>query len=227
MAFQILLVEDDVDLAATLIDYLEMENMQLDYMSNGPGGLESARRNRYDVIVLDVGLPKMDGLEVCDALRRDGIDTPLLMLTARDSLADKIAGFRAGTDDYLVKPFEMDELVVRLKSLARRRSGQSRRLAVADLVLDLERGRVQRDGRNLKLSPTGWILLEKLMRASPNVVSRRELADAVWGDDPPDSDSLKVHIHRLRREVETGFRRRLIRTVPGRGLALRGSDENG
>ena len=225
MAFQILLVEDDVDLAATLIDYLEMEDMQLDYMSNGAGGLEAARGNRYDVIVLDVSLPRMDGLEVCDALRSDGIDTPVLMLTARDSLTDKIAGFRAGTDDYLVKPFEMDELVVRLKSLARRRSGQSRRLVAAGLVLDLDRGRVQRDGRELKLSPTGWILLEKLMRASPNVVSRRELADAVWGDDPPDSDSLKVHIHRLRQEVETGFGRHLIRTVPGRGLALRGSDE--
>lgn len=226
MILQALLIEDDLDLAETLIDYLEIEDIQTDYMSNGAAGLAAAQRNRYDAVILDVGLPKLDGLDVCRRLRAEGVDTPVLMLTARDALSDKLAGFRAGTDDYLVKPFELDELVVRLRTLAKRRSGQISRLAVGGLVMDLEAGRAERDGQPLKISPTGWVLLEQLMRASPRVVDRHKLAKAVWGDDLPDSDSLKVHIHRLRQEVDSGFRQKLIQTVPGRGFALRASDEN-
>lgn len=221
MPLHVLVVEDDVDLAATIFEYLALEDMQPEHAMNGEAGLHLARQRRYDVIVLDVTMPRMDGLEVCHALRREGMDTPVLMLTARDALDDKLAGFNAGTDDYVVKPLDMAELVARIRSLASRRSGQSRVLKVADLVLDLDRREVSRAGRPLRLSPTGWRMLEALMRASPGVVSRGRLHEAVWGDEPPESNSLAVHLSRLRRAVDRGFATSLIETVPGHGVALR------
>ena len=225
MPLQVLVVEDDIDLAATIVEYLSLEDMQLEHAINGEAGLLFARMRRYDAIVLDVTMPRMNGLQVCQALRREGIDTPVLMLTARDALDDKLAGFNAGTDDYVVKPLDMAELVVRIQSLAKRRSGQSRVLKVADLVLDLDRRHASRAGRTLRLSPTGWRMLEVLMRASPDVVSRRRLQEAVWGDEPPESNSPAVHLSRLRRAVDGGFRTTLIETVPGHGVALRSPHE--
>lgn len=222
MTLMVLLVEDDLDLAATIHDFLDLEGISCDHASNGLAGLNLARAGRYDVLLLDIMLPRMDGLAVCTALREAGVDTPVLMLTARDTVADKVAGFRAGTDDYLVKPFALEELVVRVQALARRRSGQVRRLRVADLEIDIDQRRVWRDGRELQVSPTGWILLETLMRQSPRVVSRHQLAQAVWGDDPPDSNALKVHVHHLRQAIDRGFDRPLIETVPGHGFVVRG-----
>ena len=195
--------------------------MQLEHAINGEAGLRFARLRRYDAIVLDVTMPRRNGLEVCQALRREGIDAPVIMLTARDTLDDKLAGFNAGTDDYVVKPLDMAELAARIRSLSSRRSGQCRVLQVADLVLDLDRREVSRAGRTLRLSPTGWRMLEVLMRASPGVLSRRRLQEAVWGDEPPESNSLAVHLSRLRRDVDRGFRTSLIETVPGHGVALR------
>ena len=221
MAIQTLIVEDDLDLAGTITEYLALEGIESDHASNGPAGLTMARDRRYDVIVLDVGLPKLNGLEVCHALRCDGTPTPVLMLTARDTLDDKLAGFNAGTDDYVVKPFEFSELVARIRSLAHRRSGQVRRLCVGDLVMDLDQHQVTRAGDPLRLTPIGWKLLESLMRASPSVVSRVELVDMVWGDDPPDTNSLKVHLHRLRQDVDKAYSHAMVTTVPGRGVALR------
>ena len=226
MALQILIVEDDLDLAATLIDFLTLEGYQCDHAGNGVAGLGLAKSRRFDVIVLDIALPRMSGLSVCEALRADGIDSSVLMLTARDTLEDKLAGFVAGTDDYLVKPFELKELSARIGALAVRRSGQARRMQVADLEIDLEQRRVTRAGRECSVTPTGWTLLEALVRASPDVVSRDRLRDAVWGDEPPESNSLKVHLHRLRKDIDHGFDTRLIVTVPGHGVAIRGADEN-
>lgn len=225
MALQVLVVEDDIDLAATIVEYLSLEDMQPEHAVNGDAGLRFARLRRYDTIVLDVTMPRMNGLQVCHALRREGIDTPVLMLTARDALDDKLAGFNAGTDDYVVKPLDMAELVARIRSLAKRRSGQCRLLEVADLVLDLDRREVSRAGRTLHLSPTGWRMLEVLMRASPGVVSRGRLQEVVWGDEPPESNSLAVHLSRLRRDVDRGFPTSLIETVPGHGIALRAPHE--
>ena len=221
MSLQVLVVEDDLDLAATIVDYLALEDMQIEHALNGEAGLRFARARRYDVIVLDITMPRMNGLEVCQALRREGIDTPVIMLTARDTLDDKLAGFDAGTDDYAVKPLDLPELVARIRSLARRRSGQSRVLTVGDLVLDLDQREVTRGGQKLKVSPIGWRLLEALMRASPAVVSRRRLQEAVWGDEPPESNSLAVHLSRLRQDVDRDFAKHLIETVPGHGVALR------
>lgn len=225
MPLQVLVVEDDIDLAATIVDYLSLEDMQLEHAINGEAGLRFARLRRYDVILLDVTMPRMNGLQVCLALRREGIDTPVIMLTARDALDDKLAGFNAGTDDYVVKPLDMAELVARVRSLAKRRSGQCRVLTIADLVLDLDRREVSRAGRTLRLSPTGWRMLEVLMRASPDVVSRRRLQEVVWGDEPPESNSLAVHLSRLRRDVDRGFRTSLIETLPGHGVSLRSPHE--
>jgi DNA-binding response OmpR family regulator len=217
----VLLVEDDLDLAQTLVQYLELEKIQCDHASNGLSGLQLMSQHHYDALLLDLNLPRLDGISVCQQLRENGNDTPILMLTARDQLNDKLDGFNAGTDDYLVKPFELQELVVRLLALSRRRSGQSRQLSCGDLVLNLSEKTARRQDQPLKLSPTGWRLLETLLRASPNVVSREQLEQSVWGEDLPDSNSLKVHLFNLRKTVDAPFSSALIHTIPGQGFALR------
>jgi len=135
---QLLLVEDDIDLATAIIDYLELEDIHCDHAANGVSGFSLIQNNKYDAIILDLNLPKMSGLKVCEAMRSEGIDTPVLMLTARDTLEDKLAGFAKGADDYLIKPFAMEELIVRTQVLSRRRSGQINKLIVADLELNAE-----------------------------------------------------------------------------------------
>ncbi|WP_317932927.1 response regulator transcription factor [Halioxenophilus sp. WMMB6] len=216
----VLLVEDDLDLAATVVQYLSLEGVECDHASNGVAGLELMRRQQYDVLLLDLNLPKLDGLSVCQQLRRDGNDTSILMLTARDQLQDKLAGFDSGTDDYLVKPFELQELVVRIKALAKRRSGQTRVLRWADLEMNLDSKQVTRAGRPIKLSPLAWQLLEELMRAAPAVVAKAQLEQSLWGDDLPDSNALKVHLHHLRKALAGADA--VVETVAGQGFALRG-----
>ncbi len=217
----LLLVEDDLDLATAVVDYLELEDIQCDHAANGLAGLNMITNNDYQAIILDLNLPKMDGLTVCKNMREQGIDTPVLMLTARDSLNDKLVGFDSGADDYLVKPFAMAELIVRMQVLARRRSGQVKRLNLADLELDLQQKQATRAGQLLKLSPIAWKILEVLMRATPNPVSREKLMQAVWGDDQPDSNSLKVHIYNLRKQLDVGDVQPLLHTISGVGFALR------
>ncbi len=217
----VLLIEDDLDLAETLVEYLSIEGIRCDHASNGVSGLHFIHQQPFDVILLDINLPKLDGLSLCQQIRTEGIDTPVLMLTARDRLDDKLEGFQAGTDDYLVKPFELSELVVRCRALARRRSGQVKRLSCADLEMNLTDHSVSRGGRILHLSPTNWRLLEKLLRASPEPLSRQALEESLWGDSIPDSNSLKVHIFNLRKAVDAGFDSPLIHTVQGFGFALR------
>lgn len=213
-----LLVEDDLDLAATLIDYLALEDIQCDHASHGHAALSLLATNPYQVIILDLNLPRMDGIAVCEALRNKGMDTPVIMLTARDTLEDKLQGFNAGTDDYLVKPFALSELVVRLHALSKRRSGQTQKLSLGGLEMRLAERQVCREQQVIKLSPTGFKLLEVLLRASPAPVSRQELIQAIWGESPPDSNSLKVHMHHLRKQVDGPFEEKLIHTLPGFGF---------
>ncbi|MYA18476.1 MAG: response regulator transcription factor [Gammaproteobacteria bacterium] len=220
-----LLVEDSLSLAKTVVEYLALENIDCDYAANGAAGLQLALRNPYQAILLDVNLPKMNGLEVCEALRRHGLDVPVLMLTARDTLTDKLAGFDAGTDDYLVKPFQMAELAARIKALASRRSAQAKLLRVGDLELDLSTRTATRASRRLSLTPTGWTILEVLMRNAPNVVSRTALEQALWDDDQPETDALKVHIYRLRQEVDKPFPYAMIRTLANHGVAIRAAGD--
>lgn len=217
----LLLVEDDLDLAAAIIDFLELDNVRCDHAADGELALHLIREQAYDVVILDINLPKRNGLDVCEAMRQAGLDTPVLMLTAMDTLQDKLTGFDKGADDYLIKPFDMEELVVRAKVLAKRRSGQMTKLAVGDLIYHIERTEFTRGGTPVTLSPTAVKILEVLMRASPNVVSREKLISDVWGDEAPDSNSLKVHMFNLRKQVDQGFETKLLHTVTGKGFAVR------
>ena len=222
MTFNTLLVEDNVSLAQTVIAYFDLEGIDCDYASNGSQGLELALLNDYQVILLDINLPRINGLEVCEMIRKQGVDIPVMMLTARDSLEDKLAGFDAGTDDYLVKPFELRELVARVKALFNRRSLHSMKLEVGPLVMDLSLKTICREGQKLKLTPTCWKLLEILMRESPNVVSREKMQNTIWTEpDLPDSNVLKVHLYKLRQQVDKPFSIKLIQTVSSHGVAIR------
>lgn len=221
MNIAVLLVEDNIQLAATVVDYLALSGIHCDFAANGKVGLNLAVENSYHAILLDINLPQMNGLEVCEALRGKGIETPVLMLTAKDTLADKLAGFDAGTDDYLVKPFQLEELQARVKALANRRSSQVKKLRLGSLEMDTAQKCATRDGVPLDITPTGWIILETLMRQSPNVVSRAELEYAIWQDEVPDTDLLKVHLYRLRQHVDKPFEQALIHTIPNHGFVLK------
>jgi len=226
---QLLLVEDDIDLATAVIDYFELEKIQCDHAANGLSGFNLIKSNNYDVVILDLNMPKMNGLEVCEKLRAQGIDVPILMLTAKDTLDDKLQGFSKGADDYLVKPFAMEELIARVQVLSRRRSGQVDKLNVCGLELDNKQQVITRDSVPLKLSPISYKILETLMLASPNPVSRDKLIQSVWGDQQPDSNSLKVHMFNLRKSVDgkTGNdntntnKTKLIHTLVGHGFVLK------
>jgi DNA-binding response OmpR family regulator len=219
---RVLIIEDNPDIAANLGDYLEDHGHTVDFAGDGITGLHLAVVNDFDAIVLDLALPGMDGLEVCRKLRSDaGKDTPVLMLTARDRLEDKLAGFDTGADDYLVKPFELQEVEARLNVLAGRgRRRKRRELRVADLVYNLDTLSVTRGGAEIYLNPIGLKLLRCLMESSPNVVSRADLEMEVWGEEMPDSDSLRVHIHSLRSAIDKPFGSNLIQTRHGIGYRL-------
>lgn len=223
---RVLIIEDNPDIAANLGDYLEDHGHTVDFAGDGVTGLHLAVVNDFDAIVLDLALPGMDGLEVCRKLRSDaGKDTPVLMLTARDRLQDKLAGFETGADDYLVKPFELQEVEARLKVLASRGRRRVRReLVVGDLVFNLDTLAVNRSGQDIYLNPIGLKLLQCLMSASPNVVSRNDLEMEVWGEEMPDSDSLRVHIHSLRSAIDKPFGSSMIQTRHGIGYRLVESD---
>ncbi len=223
---QLLLVEDDIDLAHSIIDYLEMEGIQCDYAANGVSGLNQIETCFFDVVILDINLPKMSGLELCERIRAQGIDVPVLMLTARDTVEDKLTGFSKGTDDYLVKPFAMQELIVRAQALSKRRSGQITKLTIADLELNIDKKLVKRGGQTIKVSPIGYKLLECLLRSSPKPVSRQRLIHCVWGDDQPDTNSLKVHLFNLRKAIDGNAETKLIHTVPRYGFALKLGEPN-
>jgi DNA-binding response OmpR family regulator len=223
---RILIIEDNPDIAANLGDYLDERGHTVDFAGDGITGLHLAVVNEFDAIVLDLALPGMDGLEVCRKLRNEaGKDTPVLMLTARDRLEDKLAGFETGADDYLVKPFALQEVEVRLDALLRRgRRKTSRELGVGDLHYNLDTLTVQRGETDIELNPIGLKLLRCLMEASPNVVSRTELEKEVWGEEMPDSDSLRVHIHSLRSMIDKPFNSKMIQTRHGIGYRLVESD---
>ena len=209
----ILLVDDHRDIAGAIIEYLEHRGFAVDYAADGITGLHLAVTNPYDVIVLDIMMPGLDGLSVCRKLREEArIDTPLLMLTARDTLDDKITGLSAGADDYLVKPFEVRELEARIYT-------------VGDLTLDTGTLRVARGGQTLTLTPIGLKLLTVLMRASPRVVTRQQLEREVWGDLLPDSDTLRSHLYSLRKAIDKPFEHALLHTIAGAGYRL--SDDDG
>lgn len=217
----ILLIEDHRDIAEMVFEYLEDQGYSVDYADNGLAGLKFSRDNAYDAIVLDVMLPGLDGLEVCRELRATGgVDTPVLLLTARDTLADKLAGFDSGADDYLVKPFDLEELVARLHSLMRRRRPDKDVLEVGELTLDQRTLKVVRAGQELTVTPIGMKILTLLMQLSPKVVDRRAIERAIWDDLPPDSDALRSHMYNLRKAIDKPFERTMIHTVHSAGFRI-------
>jgi DNA-binding response OmpR family regulator len=219
----ILVIEDNPDLAANVCDFLEAKGHATDAAGDGITGLHLAITQDYDAIVLDVMLPGMDGFTLCQRLRQDARrDTPVLMLTARDALDDRVAGLDCGDDDYVVKPFALRELEARLKALTRRARGVSTPavLRVADLEFDPSLMRASRHGRVLNLPPIPLKILETLLHASPRVVKRSELERAIWGDAPPDSDALRAHMHILRAVLDEAGGPPLIHTLRGIGYRL-------
>ena len=219
----ILLVEDNRQIAEMVGEFLERLGYSVDYAADGVSGLHLAVSNSYDVIVLDLMLPGLDGLEVCRKLRKEAKNaTPVLMLTARDTLEDKLVGLEAGADDYLVKPFEVRELEARVRALIRRdrRQVSTEVLTVGDMTLDTATLRLTRDGQELTVSPIGLKLLAILMRESPRVVSRRDIEREIWGDMLPDSDTLRSHLYNLRRVIDKPFPRPLLHTIHSAGYRL-------
>jgi DNA-binding response OmpR family regulator len=221
---RVLIIEDNRDLASNMFDFLETKGHVVDTAGDGITGLHLALVNRYDAIVLDLTLPGMDGITLCRKLRGDGgKDTPVLMITARDSLDDKIAGLEAGADDYLVKPAELREIELRLRVLLRR-SGEytqkQKKLVIEDLSLDTSTCSVRRAEKTIELPPIPYKILETLMSRSPQVVNRDDIEHAVWGEGRPDSDSLRAHVHLLRDLIDKPFPRKLLRTMRGFGYQL-------
>ncbi|WP_293777362.1 response regulator transcription factor [uncultured Oxalicibacterium sp.] len=219
----ILIIEDNSDIVANLYGFLEPLGHMLDVAQSGTVGVQRAAGSDYDVIILDLELPGLDGIEVCRQLRKEKrLATPILMLTARDTVNDKLTGFKVGADDYLVKPFSLVELEARLTALVRRARNEivEHILEFGELQLDTSRCEVKRAGRKLVLTPIGYRILEILMRKAPAVVTRETLLREIWGDDPPDSDALRTHIHALRTAIDRPFILPMLTTLPGNGYKL-------
>ena len=220
----VLLVEDHRQLAQTVVEFLEQEGALVDYASDTTLARTLVQEHHYDILVLDVMLPGEDGYSFCQYLRKElALDTPVIFMTARDQLDDKLEGFARGGDDYIVKPFALPELVARVQALVRRerREVAPNLLTVADLQLDPARQEVRREGQLLKLSPTAFRILRILMRESPKVVSREQLEQELWGDLVPDSDALRSHLYNLRKAVDKPFDHSLMETLPGVGFSIR------
>jgi len=225
---RVIIIEDNRDLASNMFDFLEAKGHVVDAAGDGITGLHLALVNQYDAIVLDLMLPGMDGLTLCRKLRQEGgKDTPILMITARDSLDDKIAGLEAGADDYLVKPAELREIELRLRVLLRRsgdHTQKQKKMTVEDLSLDPFTCSVRRGDKAIDLPPIPYKILETLMARSPQVVNRDDIEHIVWGEGRPDSDSLRAHVHLLRDLIDKPFPRKLLRTLRGFGYQLASPD---
>jgi len=217
----ILVVDDDPKIRSVLGRGLHFEGYDVQLAADGAEALKLARTTPPDAIILDLMLPDMDGLEVCRRLRR-GLSTPILMLTARDAVPDRVAGLDSGADDYLVKPYEFDELVARLRALLRRAQPQvAETLQFADLRLDTGTREAFRDGRRIDLTTREYELLLLFLRHPRQVLTRDLILERVWDDAEVDSNALEVHIARLRGKLEADAEPRLIQTVRGAGYALR------
>ncbi len=218
----ILVVEDQQSIAQNIASYMESKGHVLDFATQGKQGLELALSNQYDLVILDLNLPVMDGLEVCKQLREQASHhVPIIMLTARDSIDDKITGFTLGADDYLTKPFSLEELEVRCFALSRRHLLQTNDTLTFDkLVIDRKRQKVTRDGEVLELHSMGYRILSVLAEAYPQVVSRSKLSQKLWGDEPTESDALRSHIYQLRNSLDKPFDYPMIKTMHGVGFLL-------
>lgn len=219
----ILMVEDHYELASTLCDFLEEYGFVVDHARSLDAARHLLKQHHYHILLLDLNLPDGSGYQLCEWLRiEQGLDLPVLMLTARDTLDDKLKGFASGTDDYLVKPFDFNELVVRIQALIKRSLGEvsNNQLQIHDLTLDAKRQHLMRAGQTIELPPIQFKLLKLLMRHSPKVISKQEIMLELWGDEEPESDALRSHIYNLRKMVDKPFNQKLIHTISGVGLKI-------
>jgi DNA-binding response OmpR family regulator len=220
---KILVIEDNVDILKNVTDFLDLRGFTTDCAEDGLTGLHLAATQDFDLIILDLMLPGIDGLTLCQRLRKDAKNrTPIIMLTAKDSIQDKLAGFEAGADDYLVKPFDLSELKARIDVLLKRswKASDGNVLQVGDLVFDTSTLEVQRAGIPIKLGPIGLKILERMMRASPEVVTKESLSELIWGDEPCESDALRTHVHHLRQCIDKPFKKNTLITVTRIGYRL-------
>lgn len=221
---KILLVDDDPGIRLSVQRSLEFEGYRVTTAEDGEAALIAIAAAQYDCVILDISMPRLDGLGVCRRLRQDGNDIPVLVLTARQQVADRVSGLDAGADDYLAKPFALEELLARVRALLRRRPvGEvpGEVLRVSDLEMDLDSHRATRSGVPIDLTRTEWTLLEELVRNSGIVLSRDLLSDRIWGQDFGTAASLDVYIGYLRRKTEADGATRLIQTVRGIGFVAR------
>jgi len=223
---RILLVEDEKNVAAFIKKGLEEETYTVNVAEDGPEGLLMATSADFDLIILDIMLPGMNGIEVCKTLRAKGINKPILMLTAVDSVERKVEGLESGADDYLVKPFAFTELLARIKALLRRAPDIVSELALSDLRIDLLSRRVYRGNKEVVLTLKEFSLLEYLLRNKHRVLSRTQIIENVWGYDfSPGTNIVDVHIKSLREKVDAGFESKLIHTVRGIGYIMKAGDD--
>ncbi len=220
----VLLVEDDPRVARVVERALAEADHRVDVAHDGEEGLARAESGAYDLIVLDVMLPEIDGIEVAREVRRGRVRTPILMLTARDAVADRVRGLDAGADDYLTKPFALEELLARVRALGRRTAdglGEDA-LRVGDLTLDLQRHEARRGDRTIELTAKEFDLLAYLMRNAGRVLTKGQIVDHVWGyDNEASSNVVEIYIHYLRDKIDRDFARPLIRTVRGVGYTIK------
>jgi DNA-binding response OmpR family regulator len=217
---RILIIEDDAELSESIAEFLELQGAECDFAYNGLLGVELASSAPFDVILLDLMLPKLGGFDVCTELRRRGCSTPILMLTAMGGTEDQLGGFKAGVDDYVVKPSTMPILWARIGALHKRSQNQQALKTLGSLTVNIESRALTREGKSVTLTPTEWRILEMLLRNSPKVVPRSEIERFVWPDEEPDRGRLNVHLHALRKALDKPFTYPLIKTVTGLGLCI-------
>lgn len=219
---QVLIIDDDIEFSGALADYFELKGAECDFAYNGKSGLELAKQGDADVIILDVNMPKMDGYEVCSLLREAYVTTPVLMMTAYDTMEDELAGFRSGVDDFVIKPCPMPVVWARIEALLKRnRVKDTEKIAIGELILDIPAQEVIRAGNTLKVSPVGWQLLLHLAKESPRVVPRKELEQLIWPDSEVDPSNLKVQISKLRKVIDRPFATPLLHTRINSGIQLK------
>jgi len=215
-------IEDNHAIALQIIEFLEGKQWQVDYAANGALGISLALSTPFDLVILDLGLPDIDGLEVCRQIKsQSAVNIPILMLTARDAFEDKAKGFNLGADDYVTKPFEFRELALRCEALTRRQSlYQNQVMQLGELTLNLTEQTVLRAEEGITLNATAFKILLVLVQAHPQPVSRSMLIHKIWGDEPPDSNALKSHIYNLRNAIDKNFAFPMVKTITNIGYKL-------
>lgn len=220
---KVLIVDDNYNIAETIADYLGLADITVDFAYNGKAAIQLLECERFDVIIMDIMMPKLDGIATVTQLRDElRCGTPILFLTARDSLEDKVAAFKAGGDDYLLKPFAMEELLLRIQALSSRGMRQDvAALVFADITIDSKSEVVSRAGKVIKLSRIQFRILHLLVKKAPNMVTREEVISAIWGESPPSSDALRSHIYSLRTALNSDFSDSRLETVHGQGYRIK------